>query len=63
MKQKYIAYYCKCACNIRLTVVSAKADPDFSTTGFSNWKKVVSRFREHESSCAHRDSMAASLRL
>ena len=39
--------------------MSTKADPAFSVSGFSNWKKALDRFREHESSLAHRDAVHA----
>ena len=39
-------------------VASSKADPAFTTAGFCNWKKAVERFKEHESSYAHRNALA-----
>ena len=39
--------------------MSTKAEPTFTTTGFSNWKKATTRFKEHESSQAHRDAVFA----
>ena len=39
--------------------MSTKAEPAFAITGFSNWKKVTTRFKEHESSQAHRDVVFA----
>ena len=58
---KAYCYYCKRACSSQLSVFSTKADPAFSTIGFSNWKKAMNRFKEHESSLAHRDAFAAFL--
>ena len=40
--------------------MSARADPAFSTIGFSNWKKAVDSFREHECSLAHKDALKFS---
>ena len=39
---------------------SSKADSTFTTAGFYNWTKVVERFKEHESSHAHRNTLATS---
>ena len=39
--------------------MSTKAEPTFTTTGFSDWKKATTRFKEHESSQAHRDVVFA----
>ena len=56
---KVYCYYCKRACGSQLKVVSTKADPAFTMIGFSNWKKALNKFKEHESSLAHRDAFAA----
>lgn len=58
-RQKVYCYYCQHAYNSQVRVVSSKADPAFTTVGFSNWKKALDRFKEHESSLAHRDCLAA----
>ena len=50
---KVFCHCCKNALKSQVSVMSARADPAFSTTGFSNWKKVVDNFREHECSLAH----------
>ena len=39
--------------------MSKKCEANFVTTGFSNWKKATTRFKEHESSQAHKDSVVA----
>lgn len=57
---KAFCYYCRAACKSHVTVMSTKADPAFSLPGFSNWKKAVDKFKEHEQSLAHRDSILAS---
>jgi len=44
-----------------VSVKSKKADPAFSTTGFSNWKKGTSSFKHYESSLAHRDALSAHI--
>ena len=47
---KVYCFYCKEMNKINLNIMSTKAEPTFATTGFSNWKKVTTRFKEHESS-------------
>lgn len=56
---KVFCYYCRAACKSHITVMSTKADPAFSTSGYSNWKKAVDKFREHEQSLAHKDALKA----
>ena len=62
-KFKVYCYYCRKAYDCSAKVVSSKADPAFTTAGFCNWKKAVERFKEHESSHAHRNSLATSQSL
>lgn len=39
--------------------MSKRADHAFTTNGFSNWKKAVTKFKEHEQSLAHKDAITA----
>ena len=39
-------------------LVSIKAEPAFPVTGFTNWKKATSSFKEYDCSIAHRDAVA-----
>ena len=55
----FFCFYCKAACKTRITVISSRADSAFTTCGFSNWKYVMCKFREHEHSQAHRDVLNA----
>lgn len=41
--------------------LSAKSEDAFITRGFSNWKKAVDRFREHQSSHCHRAAVEFAL--
>ena len=59
-KFKVYCYYCKRAYDSSAKVASSKADPAFTSAGFCNWKKIVERFKEHESLHAHRNSLATS---
>ena len=56
---KVYCFYCKEMNKINVTVMSINAEPTFATTGFSNWKKATTPFKEHESSQAHRDAVFA----
>ena len=59
---KVYCFYCRVALRSQVSVMSTKADPAFSTTtGFSNWKKGTSSFKQHESSLAHRDALSAHI--
>lgn len=40
-----------------LLTFSSKQESAFTEDGFSNWKKALQRFKEHETSQAHRESM------
>ena len=59
-KFKVYCYYCKKARDSSAKVAGSKADPAFTSAGFCNWKKAVERFKEHESSHAHRNLLATS---
>lgn len=59
-KYKVYCFHCKCAYDSSAKVASSKADQAFTTVGISNWKKAVERFKEHESSHAHRNLLATS---
>ncbi len=52
-------YYCKRSHDSNVGLVSSKADAAFVTTGFSNWKKGMENFKDHESSSTHKNSLAA----
>ena len=40
-----------------LFTFSTKVEPAFITTGFCNWKKVVSRFKSHEASACYKEAI------
>ena len=46
-------YYCQESYKSKLAVISTKAEPAFTISGFSNWKKTTISFKEHERSRAH----------
>ena len=52
-------YYCKLCHDSNVGLVSSKADPAFVKTGFCNWKKGMEKFKDHESSLAHKNSLVA----
>ena len=58
---KVYCFYCMKAYKSGVIHLSAKAEPTFTLTGFSNWKKATTRFKEHECSQAHRNAVAAHI--
>ena len=52
---KVFCHYCVKAS--RLSGKSIRADQVFVTSGFSNWKKAIQRFRDHEFSIAHKNAL------
>lgn len=40
-----------------LLTLSSKQEKAFTVDGFGNWKKALQRFKEHERSEGHRESM------
>ena len=58
---KVYCFYCMKAYKSGVIHLSAKAEPTFTLTGFSNWKKATTRFKEHECSQAHRNVVAANI--
>ena len=56
---KVFCYYCKLSHDSNVGLVSSKADAAFVTNGFCNWKKGMEKFKDHESSSAHKNSLAA----
>ena len=58
---KVYCFYCMQGYKSGVTHLSAKAEPTFTLTGFSNWKKATTRFKEHECSQAHRNALAANI--
>ena len=53
---KTYCFYCKYAASNLQVRVGTRPDPAFSSIGFSNWKKAVVKFKDHEASAAHRDA-------
>ena len=49
-------YYCQEA--YRTKRLSTKTEPAFTVTGFSNWKKATTSYKEHECTRVHRDAVA-----
>ncbi len=56
---KVFCYYCKLSHDSNVGLVSSRADPSFVTTGVCNWKKGMEKFKDHESSLSHKNSLAA----
>ena len=55
-KLKVFCFHCMIASKGHtVRIRNAKADSAFISTGFSNWKKAVEKFRDHEQSASHRD--------
>jgi hypothetical protein len=41
---------------------NSKADSAFITSGFSNWKKTVEKFKDHERSTTHNNVLLSASR-
>ena len=52
---KVFCYYCVKGSS--LSGRNIRADQAFVTTGFSNWKKAIERFKDHEHSVAHKNAV------
>lgn len=50
-------YYCRKMKNKGVLTFSSTQESTFIQGGFHNWKKALQRFKEHETSQAHRESM------
>ena len=50
-------YYCRKIKQKGLSTLSSKQEKAFTVDGFGNWKKALQRFKEHESSQDHKESM------
>ena len=50
-------YYCRKIKQKGLSTLSSKQEKAFTVDGFGNWKKALQRFKEHESSQGHKESM------
>ena len=50
-------HYCRKAKRKGLLTFSSKQEKAFTLDGFGNWKKTLRRFKEHESSQCHKESM------
>jgi Domain of unknown function (DUF4371)/hAT family C-terminal dimerisation region len=48
---------CRMASSLGLLAVSHRHEDAFTRTGFSNWKRALDRFREHEKSSCHREAV------
>ena len=52
-----LCFYCFTARRKQLLTFSKKMDDAFSRTGFSNWKKAIERFKQHEKSQSHSEAV------
>ena len=50
-------HYCRKIKQKGLSTLSSKQERVFTVNGFGNWKKALQRFKEHESSQGHKESM------
>ena len=50
---KAFCFYCRFSTSRKLVTFSSKAEEAFTVTGFSNWKKAVQKFNEHEKVAMH----------
>ena len=52
-----LCFYCAKAEAMDISDLASKREAAFTTTGFVNWKKALSKFEEHSKSQSHRFSM------
>lgn len=52
---KVFCFYCMKAS--KSSACSTRADQAFVASGFSNWKKAIEKFKQHERSLAHRNAL------
>lgn len=48
-----LCFYCVKAYTVQKSAMSKKADPAFSSKGYTNWKNALERFERHQNSQAH----------
>ncbi|KAJ1089934.1 hypothetical protein NDU88_003074 [Pleurodeles waltl] len=48
-----LCFHCAKAKLLKLTELSKNAEEAFCSTGYTNWKKAIERFKKHQSSYAH----------
>ncbi|KAL5493617.1 hypothetical protein EMCRGX_G014821 [Ephydatia muelleri] len=53
---KAFCFYCRFLTSRGLNTFSSKADGAFSIEGFSNWKKALEKFADHERCQAHKEA-------
>ncbi|XP_063754288.1 zinc finger MYM-type protein 1-like isoform X1 [Eleginops maclovinus] len=56
-----LCFYCAKYFAIQKSSLASKADGAFITTGFSNWKKALEKFHQHENSDCHAAAMTTYL--
>jgi excinuclease UvrABC ATPase subunit len=56
--QAALCYPCAKADMQKLTTTNTKSEQAFISTGFSNWKKAIERFSQHEQSSCHRHAVS-----
>ena len=54
-RMKAFCFCCRFSTSRKLVTSSSKAEEAFTVTGFSNWKKAVQKFNEHEICHAHKE--------
>ena len=52
-----LCFYCTTARRKQLLTFSKKTNDAFIRTGFSNWKKAIERFKQHEKSQSHSEAV------
>ena len=53
-----LCYPCAKADMQKLTTTNTKSEEAFISSGFSNWKKAIERFSQHEKSSCHRHAVS-----
>lgn len=62
-RNKVFCHYCRYCVQSSFKQLGKKPEDAFTVTGFDNWKKATSRFREHELSQVHREYMTVCTEL
>ena len=56
-KRQCFCFYCLVVDRRGLSLTHSRGDMTFSRTGFSNWKKALTRFEKHQNTISHREAV------
>ena len=56
-KRRVFCFYCRIAEQRGILSFSTKAKPNFTITGFNNWRKALAKFKNHSACNAHAEAV------